>query len=65
MKTKTRNIIGNVLIWGGLTAYVIQVIYLFYSAQLNADATMWKTALGNTTIIIALLVGGLWGMRRK
>lgn len=60
---KTRNLIGSILVWGGLIAYGSQVGYLIYQGS-KGDATMLKTGLWNIAPLLAILVGGLWGMRR-
>lgn len=63
MKTKTRKLIGTILVWGGLG--VLGVI-----TAINYNLNNGWTGLGLTQsqwsiiVIVSLLIGGLWGMRK-
>lgn len=60
MKTKTRKLIGQTLIWSAL---VVQT-FVYLKIQIDTDFSfnMSTNLLGIS--IIALLIGGLWGMRK-
>lgn len=82
MKTKTRKLIGNILVWGGLGVIFFTNIWqvidpLHFFGQLVGDtqnnliinselviSQMIKYGWINIGAAIALLIGGLWGMRK-
>jgi hypothetical protein len=64
MKKQTRNNIGAILIWSGLIAFAAQIGYLIYTGLKLSDTTMLNTGLWNIPVILAILIGGLWGMRK-
>ena len=67
MKTKTRHLIGKILVWGGLLAIIYTTYQLFfpnYICQGDYDA-LDIYAITQVISIFALLIGGLWGMSKK
>ena len=78
MKKSTRKIIGSILVWGGLGVIAIAG-YVLYSQQMpayNAIGGFTSSQISLTIEvfrnslymigggIVALLIGGLWGMRK-
>jgi hypothetical protein len=73
MKTKTRKLIGSILVWGGLTVVLLSSIYPLVAGNNLSNITYGsissfvisaKTrAYSGIIATISLLVGGLWGMR--
>ena len=64
IKKSTRNAIGATLIWLGLIAYAGQVGYLIWRGVKEADSTMLTTGWVNAGIILAIMFGGVWGMKK-
>ena len=63
MNRKKRNLIGNVMIWGGLAWFGILTYLMGFSPPyLNISSNLYSII--NVVAIIFLLVGGLWGMKR-
>ena len=79
MKTKTRNTIGKFLVWGGIiglgaSTYNMWTVIsnmmnsggtsLAISVVKNYADTLMYSIYMNIAFIIALLIGGLWGMKK-
>lgn len=70
MKTKTRKVIGNVLVWGGLIVLTITNTLIFNRYGFHYDSvspfldTLHFLGYLNYISIASILFGGLWGMRR-
>lgn len=70
MKTKTRHIIGNTLVWSGLLllAYGLFNMITFYKSHfgLNGECVVDNSfnIIIQSIAIVALLIGGLWGMKK-
>ena len=77
MKTKTRKLIGKILVWGGLGVITFTTLNIIFSPGIfNPSSGLWnwdlntpgnvvlKMMYANVVSIIALLVGGLWGMKQ-
>lgn len=66
MKTKTRRLIGNILVWGGLLVISFTTYNMFSFNNICGgvgDSLAFYTKL-NVGAIISILIGGLWGMRK-
>jgi hypothetical protein len=62
MKTKTRNRIGSVLVWGGIAIIgLVAYFNLYFTAWTGYNLTHSEWDFVG---IILLLIGGLWGMKR-
>ena len=57
---KTRNTIGSFLVWGGI-AVVSYVAYTMYLENSLYSQSVFPLQIGS---IVALLIGGLWGMKK-
>lgn len=65
MEKKTRLIIGNLMIWGGLIGVLINSIYLAYFANpAILQALAQRSLILNIIFVLLMVIGGAWGMRR-
>ena len=65
MKKRTRNIIGGIMIFGGLIGIVLNLIWLAYYANPGIFQAQAKLSLIISIILVIIVwVGGAWGMRK-
>jgi len=62
MKTKTRNLIGSVLIYLGLLVIFLSNLYGYFISP--SVSTLKGILIINILSASIILFGGLWGMRR-
>ena len=64
MKTKTRKLIGKILVWGGLGIVTITSLLMIYKPYFTFVGLVTEAPIWNLFAVISLLIGGLWGMKK-
>lgn len=59
VKIKTRRTAGYILVYGGLGVVFLTHAYLLYNKIMTSHA-LWNLAAAT-----AILIGGLWGMKKR